>query len=177
MIDFIFRNSWWAIRKRPKIKIGLTLFDLIIEIAGFVAILAIWILLMVTYSGLPDVIPINLDHLGQVRSLEAKSSIFKMPIIATASFVVLTILSRFPRVFNYPVKITENNAFFQYSNMAKMIRCLNLAIVLIFGFTVFYTVLYVDGSGGVWFMPLMLVIGLSPLIPVIYFWTRSFKYR
>jgi len=177
MRHFIFWNSWRAIRKRPKIKTGLTVFDLVVEIAGLIALLAMWIVLMVTYSGLPDVIPINFNHLGQVRSLGTKSSIFNLPVVATVVFAGMTILGRFPHVFNYPVKITDNNAFLQYRNMVRMVRCLKLAIVLILGYVVLYTVLYVDGIGGVWFMPLTLVIALIPVILVIYFLVKSFIYR
>jgi uncharacterized membrane protein len=174
MIRFIFRNSWWAKRKRPKIRIWLTLFDLIIEIAGLVAVLAIWILLLATYSRLPDVIPIHFNSLGQVDNFGEKSEIFMIPAIATVLFVGMTILSRFPHVFNYPVKITENNAFMQYRNAARMIRCLNLSIVLVFEYIVLHTVLNTGKSIGIWFAPFSLAL---IFVPVIYFMVKSFIYR
>ena len=177
MNHFIFRNSWWSKRERPKIKVGLTLFDLIIEIAGIVAVLAIWISVSITYSGLSDIIPLHYNGLGQVDRFGEKSSIFILPVLATVLFVGMTILSRFPHVSNYLVRITENNAFFQYRNMARMVRCLMLAIVLVFGYLVFHTILNTGenaGGIGIWFLPVTLVI---IFIPVIYFMVKSFIYR
>jgi uncharacterized membrane protein len=176
MFRFFLHNSWWAIKNRPKIKIWqFTIFDLIVEIAGLIAIVAIWILLMVTYSKLPDVIPIHYNYLGQADNFGTKSSIFLLPLIATVLFAGMTILSRFPHIFNYPVKITENNAFFQYSNAARMIRCLKLALVLIFGYIVIHTVLNTGNEGlGIWFMPLSLAI---IFVPALYFIVMSFMYR
>jgi len=174
MGHFIFRNSWWAIRKRPKIKTELTLFDLIVEIAGFIALLAMWIVLMVTYSGLPDVIPVHYNRAGLANHFGEKSGIFVLPVIATAVFAGMTILGRFPHLFNYPVAITENNAFLQYRNAARMVRCLKFAIVLVFGYLVLHTVLYTSENLGIWFMPLSLAI---IFIPVIYFMVTSFINR
>jgi len=174
MIHYIFRNSWRAIRKRPKIKTGLTIFDLIVEIAGLVALLAMWIVLMVTYSGLPDIIPIHYNGLGQADNFGGKSNILILSVIATVIFVVMTILGMFPRVFNYPVKITENNAFLQYRNASRMVRCLKLAIVLVFGYLVLHTALNTGDNIGIWFMPVVLAI---IFIPMIYYVAKSFIYR
>jgi len=173
MNNFLFRNSWWAIRKRPKIKIGFTLFDLIVEIVGVIAVLAMWIILIVTYSGLPDVIPIHYNASGQADHFGGKNSIFILPVVATVVFAGMTILSRFPHVLNYPVKITENNASFQYSNMLRMLRFLKLAIVLLFGYLVLHTAQSADGIGG-WFMPVILGV---IFVPTIYFLVKSFIYR
>ena len=177
MSHFIFRNSWWSKRKRPRINIGITVFDLIIEIAGLVAVLAIWILLVVTYSRIPDTIPLHYNELGQIDRFGGKSSIFILPVLATALFVGMNILCRLPHLFNYPVKITENNAFFQYRNMARMVRCLTLAVILIFGYIFLHTVLNTGENAdglGIWFLPVTVAM---IFIPAIYFMVKSYIYR
>ena len=173
-MNYLLRNAWWNKRKRPKIKIRFTLFDLFIEIAGLVAVLAMWILLIATYSGLPDVIPTHYNGSGQVDNFGGKSSIFMLPVIATAVYAGMTVLCRFPHVFNYPVKITGNNAFLQYGNMARMVRCLKLVLVLIFGYLIFHTALNTGRGIGIWFTPVLLAV---IFIPVIYFMAKSFMYR
>ena len=155
----------------------MTIFDLIIEIAGLAAVLAIWISMALTYSGLPDSIPVHYNGLGQVDRFGEKNSIFILPVLATVLFAGMTLLSRFPRVLNYPVQITENNAFFQYRNMARMVRCLTLATVLIVGCMFLHSVLHTGenaGGIGIWFLPAVLAI---VFIPIIYFMVRSFMYR
>jgi len=176
-MNYLMRNAWWNKRKRPKIKIFLTIFDIIIEIAGLVALLALWIFLIVAYSHLPDVIPVHYNGMGQADAFGKKGEIFTLPIIATVVFAGMTILSRFPHVFNYPVKINENNAFFQYRNMARMLRCLKLGLVLVFGGLVLQTVRNAAGNTeglGVWFMPVLLAI---ICIPTLFFMVKSFMYR
>jgi len=176
-LSYIFRNSWWSKRKRPKTKIGFTVFDLIIEIVGLVAVLALWIFVMVTFSKLPDIIPIHLNASGQADNFGEKSKLLELPVIATILYAGMTIFSRFPHFFNYPVKITENNADFQYRNMARMIRCLKLSLVLVFGNIVLQTARNdtgnVEGLGG-WFLPLILAV---IFLPVLYFMVKSFLYR
>ena len=177
VINYIFRNSWWLKSKRPKVKTRFKIFDLIMEIAGVAAVISLWIFLMTSYSNLPDVIPFNFNTAGQADGFDNKSKIFILPVIATALFVVMTILSRFPHFFNYPVKITENNAQFQYENMTRMLRLVKLSLVLVFGCIVFQTIRTATGNAdglGVWLLPTTLAI---IFIPVIYFAVKSFIYR
>ena len=174
---FIFRNAPWNKRKRPKIKIWLTIFDLILEITGAVAVLAIWILLLATYSKLPEIIPKHYNGLGQVDAFGDKNEIITLPVITTILYAGMTILSRFPHVFNYTVSITEDNAVFQYRNMARMVRCLNLGIVLFFGSMLLQTIRHAFGNAaglGIWFIPVFLGI---IVVPMIYFLVKSFMYR
>ena len=176
-MSFILWNSWWSIRNRPRIKIWLTIFDIVIEIVGIVAVLALWILMAATYSKLPDVIPTHYNAQGQADGFGGKSSILMLPVIATILYAGMTVLSRFPHIFNYPVKITESNASFQYRNMTRMIRCLKLGLVLVFGCIVFQTIRNATGTTeglGIWFLPFILAI---IVIPVIYFTVKSFMYR
>ena len=164
----------WSIKKRPKSKTFFTLFDLIIEIAGLVAFLFMWILLFATYSGLPDLITTPFNISGQEDVFREKSTVFNLPLCATFLFVVTTILSRFPRISSYPVVITESNAFLQYSYGARLIRCLKLTIVLFFVYIVIHTVFFTGEYIGKYFLLLSLAI---VLIQVIYFLVKSFKYR
>jgi len=153
------------------------MFDIIIEIAGLVAVLATWILLIAVYTRLPDVIPVHYNGLGQADAFGKKSEIFTLPVIATIVFAGMTVLSRFPHVFNYPVIITENNVSFQYGNMARMLRCLKLSLVLVFGSLVLQTVRNAEGNAeglGVWFLPFVLAI---LIIPVLFFMIKSYMYR
>ena len=153
------------------------IFDLIVEIAAIVSVLALWILVAATYSELPDVIPVHYDATGQADAYGDKSKILELPVIATVLYAGLTILSRFPQIFNYPVRITENNASMQYRNAARMLRCVKFSIVLIFGGIVLQTIRNVGGHTeglGTWSLPVTLAI---IFVPVIYFGVKSFLYR
>lgn len=158
---------------RPKIKPELTVSDRAVEILGWTALLAVWILTVANYTPLPDTIPIHYNGAGQADGFGGKGNILTLPLMATVLFTGLTILNRFPHIFNYPTPITTDNALRQYTIVTRMIRYLKLIVVVIFGLIVLQTLRNVNGqiSGlGVRFLPLTLVL---IFIPLIYFVVKS----
>lgn len=161
--------------KRPRIKIELTVTDKAVEIIGWIALLTIWGLVISSYSNLPDTIPTHYNGMGKADGFGSKTNILILPMIASFLFVGITILNKFPYIFNYPVKITVENAFRQYTNMTRMLRYLKLILVMLFGLIAFKTIQGANGHSfglGVWFLPL--TIGLI-FIPLTYFIMKSFK--
>ena len=160
---------------RPKIKLELTTIDKTLEILGWISILAIWILTITNYTNLPDIIPIHYNGAGQADGFGGKGNIVTLPLISTVLYIGMTILNKFPHIFNYPTDITQDNALRQYTNATRMIRYLKLIIVVIFGVIVLQTIRNVNGQTnelGVWFLPL--ILGLI-FIPLIYFLKISFR--
>lgn len=160
---------------RPKIKLELTTTDKAFEILGWASIVAIWFLTITNYTKLPNTIPIHYNGEGQADSFSGKGSILILPLIATIVFIGLTVLNKFPHVFNYPTEITVDNAPRHYTNATRLIRSLKFIIVVVFGLIVLQTIRNVNGqtSGiGVWFLPFTL--GLI-FIPMIYFAIKSIK--
>lgn len=153
--------------ERPVIKLEWTFLDRILEITGGVALMVLWILVIVKYSGLPDTIPTHFNALGQIDGYGGKVTLLILPIIVTVIFIGLTILNRFPHVFNFAVSITHENALKQYTNATRFIRYLKLVIVLIFGIIAFNMVQNAQGNAegmGIWVLPLMLGLIFIPLI-------------
>ena len=164
-------------KNRPKMRIGWTMFDLIIEITGLIAVLSMWLIVLLIYFKLPEIIPTHYDITGAVDGFGNKTFILLLAAITTIIFAGMTVLNRFPHVFNYIVKITENNAFVQYMLACRMIRCLKFAIVLLFDLLVIQTIRIAEGkvdSFSAWFI--YLALGVIFLI-VIYFMVKSFIYR
>jgi len=161
--------------ERPKIKLKLTTTDKSLEILGWTSIFAIWILTITNYTNLPDTIPIHYNASGQVDGFGGRGNILTLPLIATILFIGLTIVNKFPHVFNYPTNVTADNALNQYTNATRLIRYLKFFIVIIFGLIALQTIRNVNGqtSGlGVWFLPLTL--GLI-FIPLTYFVVKLVK--
>lgn len=161
--------------ERPKIKLGLTTIDKTFEILGWISIFAIWVLTITNYTNLPDTIPIHYNGAGQADGFGGKGNILILPLIATVLFAGLTILNKFPHVFNYPTNITAENALRQYTNATRLIRYLKFIIVVIFGLIALQTIRNVNGQTNgpaFWFLPLTL--GLI-FIPLTYFVIKSFK--
>lgn len=161
--------------ERPIIKLELTTADKTFEIIGWLLIISLWGLIITKYAHLPETIPTHYNGAGQADGFGGKTTILTLPLIATILFVGMTILNKFPHIFNYPSNITQDNALRQYTNATRMIRYLKLIIVIIFGLIAFKTIQNSNGQAnglGIWFLPMTL--GLI-FIPLIYFVAKSLK--
>lgn len=118
---------------RPKLKIELTIIDKISEALGWLLLFAFWFLIITNYPKIPDIVPTHFNFNGKADAFGGKARIFTLPSIATILFLGMTILNKFPHIFNYPTEITNDNALRQYKSATRMIRFLKLIIVLIFG--------------------------------------------
>ncbi|MCO5259237.1 MAG: DUF1648 domain-containing protein [Crocinitomicaceae bacterium] len=118
---------------QPKIKVPLTLMDKLLEMAIIVALITLWIVLITNYSSLPDTIPVHYTIKGEVDGYGSKSTLIVLQIVSTVMTIGLTLLNRFPHIFNYPFQITEQNAVVQYRLATRFMRFLTLILVLIFG--------------------------------------------
>lgn len=150
-------------------KIELTPFDKLLEAVGWCIILVIWIALIISYAKLPEIIPTHYNAQGVIDGYKNKSSIWILPIVASALFIGMTFLNGVPHIFNYLTAITEENALQQYSIMTKMMRFVKLALVIVMGSLVFKTISIARGmDSGLesFFTPMILG---TLFIPLIYF--------
>ena len=161
--------------ERPKITLIPTTADKLVELLGWLILLALWGLTISHFSTLPDTIPTHFNASGEADGFGSKASIIGLPVIASLLFVGLTVLNRYPHIFNYPTAITEDNALRLYTLAMRMLRYLKLVLVLVFGGIEFMTIQHATRKAaglGAWFLPLTLVL---IFIPLIYFVIKSIK--
>ncbi|HYD91359.1 MAG TPA: DUF1648 domain-containing protein [Flavobacterium sp.] len=126
--------------KRPKIKVPFTTADKALEVSGGIALLLLWALVIYFYPKLPDIVPIHFNFNGEADGFGDRQTMFLLPVIGTLLFMVLTALSLYPHTFNYPVKITEDNALRQYTIAVRMMRFLKLGVIILFGIIEYGTI-------------------------------------
>jgi len=158
-------------KTRPRIKIELTTTDKFVEIIGWCALLAIWIMSIIGYSKLPDIIPIHYNFTGEANAFGGKINILLLPVIATILFVGLTLVNKYPHIFNYPTKITEENALRQYTIATRLVRYMKLFVVLIFGFIVFTII---QNANELNTLVLPVALGFTVLL-LLYFIIKMYK--
>jgi uncharacterized membrane protein len=141
--------------QRPKIKIELSASDKTIELIGWFALFAIWVLTIVSYSKLPETIPTHYNGAGEVDRFGKKINILILPLLATFFFIGITLLNKFPHIFSYPKKINKDNALEHYTNLTKMNRYIKLVFVL-FSVLLVYKTIQDSGEIGALFLPLIL---------------------
>lgn len=157
--------------ERPKINLPLTLFDKIIEVTSFVALVVFWLMNIFAFSTLPENIPTHYNGMGEVDSYGPKTTIFLLPVLGTLIFAFLTFIIRKPESFNYTVEITEENALAQYTNSTKLIRFMKLSLIILFIVIDYKTIETASGTSdglGKWFLPFTIALIFIPVIFSVY---------
>jgi uncharacterized membrane protein len=159
-------------KERPKIKLVLSAFDKLLEIIGIVLLVLLWVGVIYAYITLPDSIPIHFNIAGKPDAYGGKFSLIVLAFVATILYAGLTLLCRIPHHFNYLVQITESNAGRQYRWSTRIIRYIKVAIVILFGVIIMFVHLTARGlaSGiGPWFLPLIFMLFVFPVIVSIWY--------
>lgn len=141
--------------RRPRINIELSATDKIIELIGGFGVVIIWVMVITSYSNLPDTIPTHYNAIGEIDGFGNKVNILILPMLATVFFAGITILNKFPHIFNYLAKINKDNAHRHYTNVTRMNRYIKLFFVVVFGLLAYKTI-QVSGETGALFLPVIL---------------------
>ncbi len=153
--------------ERPKIKLQLSPLDRKLNLISNAILTLLWLLTVFSFFKLPDQIPTHFNSNGETDNYGDKDSIFTIPIVATILFIGLTVLNKFPEIFNYPEQITKTNAEHQYSNATSTVRFLKLIITSIF--TIITVLIIISSINrtkglGLWFLPIILLLIFIPTI-------------
>lgn len=162
-------------KKRPVLHVPYSTLEKLLEIVAASGIIINLIILIKHYSVLPHTIPTHFNALGVPDDWGSKTSLLILPIIALILYILLTLLSRFPHIYNYLTEITEENAKVQYLNARKLMICLKTEILYVFTYIQWTTVsvaLNKSKGLGPGFLLVFLAIIFSTIIYYIY---RSVK--
>lgn len=117
---------------RPKIKLKKTTGDNIVEYTSLGLLVFSIIYTLYFYKSLPEQIPMHFNTSGEVNGFGSKDSIWALHAIGIATAIGLYFLNKSPHIFNYPQKITIDNAKKYYTDATRILRYTNLGIVIIF---------------------------------------------
>lgn len=163
--------------KRPRIKIEPTEGDILFERMSWFLLIILWVIAIFCFINLPATMPIHFNSAGQPDNYGSRTTIFLLPAVGTILFGGITLLNKFPFLFNYPVKITSDNALRQYTIAIRMMRYLKFILLIIFSYI--EVMMYLTATGNstglsFWFLPVMLAL---IFIPLIYFVVKLIKAR
>ena len=101
-------------KNRPRLKIPLESFDIILELITLSTLLILWICVFAHYASLPEIIPTHFNLQGEIDGTGGKDSIWLLMTITTIIAIGMYVLTKYPHVHNYLVEITEENAAHNY---------------------------------------------------------------
>lgn len=160
-------------KNQPKIVPPRTPIQQLLNTLALVALVGFVIYFLLKWPGLPDPIPRHYNGAGEPDAYGSKYTLMILPLLAIAIYFTFNYLNQKPYTFNYPVKITEENAAYQYTLAMNMMSALSTSIILAFFYISWRTVAVVNQevSGlGWWFLPAFLLI---TFLPIIVYWIKA----
>jgi uncharacterized membrane protein len=153
---------------KPKKKVPLTIYEIILEIFALMGILVFAALMFFQYPMLKEKIPTHFNFSGQPDAWGNKSSMIYLSTVVLVLYLGLTVLNRFPYIFNYPVEITTKNADRQYRMARTLLSFLKLGMIILF-LTILYTSIQIAKGinahlGGGYMVVMVLVLLVLPLV-------------
>lgn len=117
---------------RPKINIKKTRLDKSIEFLTFFLLLGAALLLAISYTQLPERVPIHFNWPTKDRNgMDSKDLLWAGPVILGTLILGMFKLNQYPWIFNYPFEIHEGNAERQYRIATRLLRWLNLLLSIL----------------------------------------------
>lgn len=116
---------------RPKVKPEWSAVEKAVQIICLFILAGGIILLATQWSSLPATVATHFNASGAVDGTGDKSQLLMLPIISAVFYAFITVIERFPYIYNYPVEITEENANFQYGTAREMLTVVKTECVAV----------------------------------------------
>lgn len=157
-------------KQQPKLIVPVTGLERSLNVIALIVMIWSIAYVCVQWADLPSRIPIHFNGKGQADGWGSKGTLIILPVISLLLYCGLTVMSRFPHAFNYPIPITERNAAGQYLLAKKLIGWVTLEVVALFAYITWASVQSAHGHGdglGAWSLPIILFVVFGTL--AIYF--------
>ncbi|MCK9203740.1 MAG: DUF1648 domain-containing protein [Bacteroidales bacterium] len=152
---------------RPEIRPEMQPVDWLLEAIALIGFLSFIGIVLYYFPKLPDMVPSHFNEWGAPDNWENKSSVWSLLGITVFIYALLTFINFIPHRFNFPVRITPQNALRQYTLAMRLIRYLKIVLVWMFFYIDLTTIRVTSKSAaglGTWFLPVIIVLILLPLI-------------
>lgn len=153
-------------KKQPIMKIPQSSFAKFLDGLTVLIFISVVIYLITQYSTLPDRVPGHYDEEGNVDRWGSKMELWILPIVGAVLWIPMTILERYPHMFNY-LNLKEDNIEAQYRNGQLMVNVLKNQSVLLLSYLLYQSIQVANGAAeglGVLFMPIFLAVIFGSLI-------------
>lgn len=160
---------------QPKIEVPGSIFETLLNAITLLIFFAMLLFLLIQFDTLPDQVPSHYNGMGEVDGWGGKEQLFLLPIIAVVLWLGMTVLERYPHIFNY-LNLTNDNAELQYKNGRAMMNVLKNEIMFFFSIITVQNIRVAFGTAeglGVFFLPVLLIVVFGS---VLFFIFRMLRY-
>lgn len=160
-----------------KPSIPLSQMELFLEIAAAMGILFSLTILIRSWNMLPDIVPTHFGISGTPDAWGGKNSLLLLPAVSGGLYLLLTILGRFPGIYNYPVTITETNYLIQYYLARSLLAWIKTEIIWMFVWLNWLTIQTALGNQAGLGWAAMPVILIVITVTIVAYFQQAFQAR
>jgi len=115
-------------------KIPFTIHQKIIEILTAGVLLFLFGYLKFNWSSIPEKVPSHFNALGVANAWSGKNTVIFVPIVCVAVYLLITVVSFFPSIWNMPVKLKPENYILVYQSTRSLICYMKFVLVSTFSY-------------------------------------------
>jgi uncharacterized membrane protein len=117
---------------RPRLQLPWTATDRLLAALASLGALLLLGGVPFLWSRLPDRVPTHFGFTGQPDAWGDKGVLLLLPFLGLMLYATLMALTRIPHFYNYPVRITPENAEAQYRLARRLLLALNVVVLWLF---------------------------------------------
>lgn len=168
--------------RRPRIRPLRSTAEVVFIALALIGTLALLALSVYWWPALPAIIPTHFGFDGRPNAYGSKNTLWLLPGILIFLVLFMMILSRYPWAFNYPVRITQENAARQYRRGRLLLAGVSAFVAWFFVFIQWQTIQVALGEvanlGGMFspfFVIAILVLFPMGMLAIIVLWVTRGK--
>ncbi len=153
------------------VKTRYTKVEIILETVSIVALLSLLVFTLLFWPGAPPKTPSHFGWSGLPDAWDAKGMLPTMVYLTVCLFILFSVLSRFPRVINFPVPVTEANSKAQLQLRFSAIIWIKTELVIFTAYIGIQGMRIASGQAeglGVWFAPVLLLVLFGTMVFFVY---------
>ncbi len=148
------------------------LLDKVMNGLSLLLLLGMTVFLVVAWRHIPAEVPMHFNALGEIDRWGGKGGLLVLPVIAWATYVLMTVVEHFPNLWNTGVQITPENRVRVYRLLGHLLSTLKALITALFAGLTLWCTLARPLPG--WFLPVVLGCLFGDMI---YWLVRVFRAR
>jgi len=143
-------------------KVKKNKYDIFVEMVCLTLLVGVSIYLYLNWRSIPDMIPGHYNAMGEIDRMGSKQELVVLPIIGWLMYLILTVIGKFPQIWNTGVSVTEENKERVYRITKNLLNTVKLIMVAVFVYLIINSSQVISLT--VWFLPVFLILLFGSMI-------------
>jgi uncharacterized membrane protein len=137
-------------------------YNIFVEIVCLILLIGVLIFLFLNWNSIPDRIPGHYNAMGEIDRIGSKKELLVLPILGWLMYLGMTVIEKFPQLWNTGVTVTEENKERIFRVLKNMISTIKLIVVAVFVYIAINSSQAISLS--MWFLPVFLILMFGSIL-------------